>query len=129
MTALAAPPAARRPVPWTRLAWVTARQHRLALAGALALLGALSMYLLIMGLQIRSAYAGVTSCRPAGSAACADAQQAPAAWPDSARGLIRRARALMADPGCPGRTATLGLPPTWVAGLHPSGRLMREPSA
>ncbi len=72
MTALAAPPAAQRPVPWTRLAWVTARQHRVALIGTLALLGALSLYLLIMGLQIRSAYAGVTSCRPAGSAACAE---------------------------------------------------------
>src|SRR5258708_15200517 len=72
MTALAAPPAAQRPVPWTRLAWVTARQHRVALIGTLALLGALSLYLLVMGLQIRSAYAGGTSCRPAGSAACAE---------------------------------------------------------
>ena len=73
MTAVAAPApqAARpRPVPWTRLVWVTWRQHRLALAGVAVLLGGLGLYLLIMGLKIHSGYASVTSCRPAGSAAC-----------------------------------------------------------
>jgi hypothetical protein len=73
MTAVAAPapPAAgQRPVPWTRLVWVTWRQHRVALAGVAVLLGGLGLYLLIMGLKIRSGYASVTSCRPAGSAAC-----------------------------------------------------------
>jgi len=73
MTAVAAPapPAARpRPVPWTRLVWVTWRQHRVALAGVAALLGGLGLYLLVMGLKIHSGYASVTSCHPAGSAAC-----------------------------------------------------------
>jgi ABC-2 family transporter protein len=73
MTAITAPapPATRpRPVPWTRLVWVTWRQHRVALAGVTVLLGGVGLYLLIMGLKIHSGYASVTSCRPAGSAAC-----------------------------------------------------------
>jgi hypothetical protein len=70
LTAPAPPPATHRPVRWTRLAWVTWRQHRLMLAGVAALLGALSLYLLIMGLKIRSTYAGVVTCHPASSAAC-----------------------------------------------------------
>ncbi len=60
----------RRPVPWTRLAYVTWRQHRAALIGAAAFLGLISLYLLIMGLAINHAYAKVTSCRPAGSGVC-----------------------------------------------------------
>jgi hypothetical protein len=73
MTALITPaPAASgpRPVPWTKLAWVTWRQHRMALAGAAALLGGLALLLLILGLRIHSAYHAVASCRPAGSALC-----------------------------------------------------------
>ena len=73
MTAVAAPapPASGpRPVPWAKLAWVTWRQHRVALAGVAVLLGGLGLYLLIMGLQIHSAYAAVASCHPLGSAAC-----------------------------------------------------------
>ncbi len=73
MTAVTAPapPAARpRPVPWTRLVWVTWRQHRVALAGVAVLLGGLGLYLLVMGLKIHSGYASVTSCHPARSAAC-----------------------------------------------------------
>ena len=46
LTTLAAPPrrqedASLRPVPWRRMAWVTWRQHRVALSGVAALLGAL----------------------------------------------------------------------------------------
>jgi hypothetical protein len=59
-----------RPVPWTKLIWVTWRQHRIALAGVAALLGGLGLYLLIKGLQIHSAYAAVAACHPIGSAAC-----------------------------------------------------------
>jgi hypothetical protein len=73
MTAVAAPAsrAARpRPVPWTRLVWVTWRQHRVALAGVAALLGGLALYMLIMGLKIHSGYASVMSCHPAHSGAC-----------------------------------------------------------
>ena len=60
----------QRPVPWTRLAYVTWRQHRAALTGAAAFLGLISLYLLIMGLAINHAYAKVASCRPASSGVC-----------------------------------------------------------
>ena len=60
----------RQPVPWTRLAYVTWRQHRAALTGAAAFLGLISLYLLIMGLAINNAYAKVASCRPASSGVC-----------------------------------------------------------
>jgi hypothetical protein len=72
MTAVAAPapPAsAPRSVPWTRLAWVTWRQHRVALAGVAVLLGGLALYLLVMGLKMHSAYQAVVSCAYR-SAAC-----------------------------------------------------------
>ena len=55
-------------MPWRRMAWVTWRQHRLALAGVVALFGAAAVYLLITGLQMHHAYAAVAACRPAGSA-------------------------------------------------------------
>ena len=51
-----------RPVPWSKLAWVSWRQYRVALLGAVSLLGVLALYLLIMGLRIRSGYASVASC-------------------------------------------------------------------
>jgi hypothetical protein len=73
MTAVAAPaPQATRPrpVPWAKLAWVTWRQHRLALTGVALLLGGLGVYLLIMGLKIHNGYASVQACHPAHSAAC-----------------------------------------------------------
>jgi hypothetical protein len=74
MTALTMPARPRRdaslrPVPWRRMAWVTWRQHRAALAGMAALLGALAVYLWITGLQVRHSYA--TVCHPASSLACA----------------------------------------------------------
>ncbi len=59
-----------RPVLWRRMAWVTWRQHRIALAGVAALLGAVAAYLWITGLQIHHAYAAVTACHPASSLAC-----------------------------------------------------------
>ena len=77
MTALTAPArpekdASLRPVPWRRIAWVTWRQHRFALAGVAALLGALAAWLWLAGLQLHHAYAAATACRPANSIACAD---------------------------------------------------------
>jgi hypothetical protein len=57
-----------RPVPWRRMAWVTWRQHRAALAGAAVFLGALAVYLWLTGLQIHHAYAA--DCHPASSLAC-----------------------------------------------------------
>lgn len=69
MTATAIPGrrgrAAVRPVPWHRLAWVTWRQHRAALAGAVALLGAIAAYLAYMGWEIHRAYNAYAACLPA----------------------------------------------------------------
>ena len=75
MTALTVPAAhaddaSPRPVPWRRMAWVTWRQHRIALAGVAALLGALVVYLWMAGLQVHHAYAAATACHPASSLAC-----------------------------------------------------------
>ena len=77
MTALTVPvraeeDASLRAVPWRRMAWVTWRQHRFALTGVAALLGALAVCLWIVGLQLHHAYAAATACRPAGSIACGD---------------------------------------------------------
>ena len=73
MTALTRPArpghnARLRPVPWRRMAWVTWRQHRAALAGVAVFLGALAVYLWLTGLQIHHAYAA--DCHPASSIAC-----------------------------------------------------------
>ncbi len=73
MTALTIPArpehdAGLRPVPWHRMVWVTWRQHRAALAGMAALLGALAVWLWLTGLQIHHSYA--TACHPASSLAC-----------------------------------------------------------
>jgi hypothetical protein len=70
VTAPAPPAGGPRPVPWSKLAWVTWRQHRLALAGVAVLLGGVGLYLLITGLKIHSAYRAVTSCHPQQSAIC-----------------------------------------------------------
>ena len=77
MTALSVPArpqedASPRPVPWRRMAWVTWRQHRIALAGVAALLGAWAVYLWLDGLQIHHAYTTVTACHPASSLACGE---------------------------------------------------------
>jgi hypothetical protein len=75
MTALTVPArpeqdASPRPVPWPRMAWVTWRQHRIALAGVAGLLGALAVYLWPAGLQLHHAYAAAAACHPASSLAC-----------------------------------------------------------
>jgi hypothetical protein len=62
--------ASLRPVPWRRMAGVTWRQHRIALAGVAVLLGALSVYLWLTGLSLHHAYAAASACRPRGSSAC-----------------------------------------------------------
>ena len=75
MTALTLPArpaedAGLRPVPWRRMAWVTWRQHRIALAGAVVVLGALAVYLWQTGLQIHQAWTAMVTCHPASSYAC-----------------------------------------------------------
>ncbi len=59
-----------RPVPWRRMAGVTWRQHRVALAGAAVLLGALAVWLWIIGRPLHHAYAAAVACHPASSTAC-----------------------------------------------------------
>ncbi len=61
-----------RPVPWRRMAWVTWRQHRSALTGVAALLGALAVCLWLVGSSLHHAYTAAAACRPAGSAICYD---------------------------------------------------------
>ena len=73
MTALTMPgrpahDARLRPVPWRRMAWVTWRQHRAALGGVAAFLGAFAVYLWLTGLQMHHAEAAY--CHPAGSLGC-----------------------------------------------------------
>ncbi len=58
-----------RPVPWRRMAWVTWRQHRTALGGVAAFLGAFAVYLWLTGLQMHHAEAAY--CHPAGAVGCA----------------------------------------------------------
>jgi hypothetical protein len=75
MTAMAVPErpgqgSRMRPVPWRRMAWVTWRQHRLMLAGVVMALGAVSLYLLKTGLDIREAFSTVQGCERPASAAC-----------------------------------------------------------
>ena len=60
------------PVPWPRMAWVIWRQHRFALSGVAALLGALAVCLWLLGLQLHRTYAAAASCHPASSLACGD---------------------------------------------------------
>jgi ABC-type transport system involved in multi-copper enzyme maturation permease subunit len=61
-----------RPIPWRRMAGVTWRQHRIALAGVAVLLGALAVWLWTIGTSLHNAYAAAVACHPASSAACQD---------------------------------------------------------
>jgi hypothetical protein len=61
-----------QPLPWRRMAWVIWRQHRTALIGVFAFVGALALCLLLVGLQLHHAYAAVAGCHPANSAGCTD---------------------------------------------------------
>ena len=75
MTALTVPgrpaeDASPRPVPWRRMAWVTWRQHRAALAGVAALLGGWAVYLWLAGSAAYHAYAAAVACHPASSLVC-----------------------------------------------------------
>jgi hypothetical protein len=74
MTALTMPTRPKRdadlrPLPLRRMAWPTWRQHRAALGGVAAFLGAVAVYLWLTGLQMHHAEA--TYCHPASSVACA----------------------------------------------------------
>jgi hypothetical protein len=56
-----------RPVPWPRLLRASWQHYRFSAIGVAAFLGALALYLLIMGLRIRSGYASVAPCNLTGS--------------------------------------------------------------
>jgi ABC-2 family transporter protein len=60
-----------RPVPWRRMGWVIWRQHRIALAGAAAFLGAVALYVWHAGLLLHHVHAAAAACNPA-LPACAD---------------------------------------------------------
>jgi ABC-2 family transporter len=61
-----------QPPPWRRMAWVTWRHHRIALGGVVVFLGALAVWLWIVGLQLHHAYAAAIDCHPVGSTACSE---------------------------------------------------------
>ena len=52
------------------MAWVIWRQHRVALSGVGALLGAVAVYLWSRGLGLHQAYAAAAPCHPASSPVC-----------------------------------------------------------
>src|SRR6266542_41145 len=74
MTATALSPGRARPrVPALRgLAWVTWRQHRFALAGVLAVLGGLGVFMLFNGLAMHHAYTslGLDTCGKLSGPSC-----------------------------------------------------------
>ena len=59
-----------RPLAWRRMVWVTWRHHRVALAGVVAFLGALAVWLWTSGLSVHHEFAAAVACRPVGSANC-----------------------------------------------------------
>ena len=63
--------ASQRPIPWRRMAWVIWRQHRIALSGLAVFLGAVAVYVWIVGLQLHHAHSAATTCN-LNSPACAD---------------------------------------------------------
>ena len=58
------------PLPWRRMGGVIWRQHRFALVTVATLLGALAVYLWIVGSSLHNAYAAAIACHPAALPAC-----------------------------------------------------------
>jgi hypothetical protein len=61
-----------RALSWQRMTWVTWRHHRTALSGVAVFLGALAVWLWIVGLQLHHAYAAAIECHPEASTACSE---------------------------------------------------------
>jgi len=104
-----------RRVPWWRMAWVIWRQHRLAIAGVLALLAVAAALVMIEGIQLHHAYTAVTACRPAGSAACLQVASSFSNDDSFAAGIV--AALLQAVPALIGAFAGAPL----LAGIFESG--------
>lgn len=67
MTTIAAGAASRRQrepgrLPWTRMIWVTWRQHRAALGGLTVLAGGFAVVMVVIGLRARAEYAALPYC-------------------------------------------------------------------
>ena len=58
---------APRPLPWRRMAWVTWRQQRATLISVPAVLGAVAVFLVIVGLKVHHDYAALVHCPLVGS--------------------------------------------------------------
>jgi hypothetical protein len=56
-----------RPLPWRRMAWVTWRQQRATLISVPAVLGAVAIFLVVVGLKVHHDYAAIVNCPLGGS--------------------------------------------------------------
>jgi hypothetical protein len=84
------------------MTWVTWRQHRAALGGMAVLLGALAVYLLIIGLQMHHAWtAAIVACR-AGSLSCTGSNSAANSFYDHWHGQASMASLLQLVPALAG---------------------------
>ena len=59
-----------KPVPWQRMIWVTWAQHRGMLISLAAVLGAVAIFLLGMGLYVHHSFSVLMACHPQASDAC-----------------------------------------------------------
>jgi hypothetical protein len=59
-----------RSVPWRNMAWVTWRRHRTTAMAILGVLGLTAIYLVVTGVEMRSAWHTVQACTPQQSSAC-----------------------------------------------------------
>jgi hypothetical protein len=59
-----------KPVPWRRMIWVTWAQHRAMLISLTAVLGAVVVFLIAVGLYVHHSFSVLMACRPSGSPAC-----------------------------------------------------------
>ncbi len=103
----AGPAVRRRPVPWSKLGWVTLRQRRGAMIGAGALLGAFAVYLAVMAVIQNNAYATVAACHPATASKCQQLLQlfTNSYWGGNNSVLQKRRRADRVQPDVRGASA------------------------
>jgi hypothetical protein len=66
---------APRPLPWRRMAWVTWRQQRATLISVPAVLGAVAIFLVVVGLKVHHDYAAIVNCPLSGPNESSTCQQ------------------------------------------------------